>query len=562
MTFNEMKMKTKEKSVLYGVCPGSTLKKDLIIGKLSLLFLIIAPILMNPWPALAQQRFNSILNAGYRLAELRSADGGVSSKSASETTSETSQTPEPVRLTLLDALRNSLLGNQDIEIATYTPKQAALDLTEAESVYDLSLFSSNTHTHGRTLEMTSSLDFTDVDDATTVQAGIRKLLSTGGTFSVFMKFDRFDRDTEVIDMDARYSSAPTVELEQPLLKGFGARAERAAIEIANRSMNISDAEFRQSVLDVVTEVSRVYWLLYMYREMEQIDKQTLDMAKEVHRREVARLQEGISKQLDVERARSAVEARSTDLVRSKRRVRLAMDELRLLMNWSTLTIDSNQEIIPLEKPKDLLIDVIEKEAIKKAFENRPELEKAREAVGISVIREDLARHERLPKLDAFGRYGVDGQGDSLSNSFDEIRFDDDNIWAVGLEFEMPIGNRAAKARYRKQTLAHRQTEVRVEQLENQIKREIRQAIHAIVLAKDELKFTRLEKEAAENVVEGEFARFELGQMTNEELLRAQEHLASARRNNTQALVNYNIALANLARAEGILTPGLSFADIN
>ena len=67
--------------------------------------------------------------------------------------------------------------------------------------------------------------------------------------------------------------------------------------------------------------------------------------------------------------------------------------------------------------------------------------------------------------------------------------------------------------------------------------------------------------AAEMVVEGEFARFELGQVTNEELLRAQDLLAGARQNNISAIIKYNIALSELARAQGVLGHGLSIEGI-
>jgi outer membrane protein TolC len=67
-------------------------------------------------------------------------------------------------------------------------------------------------------------------------------------------------------------------------------------------------------------------------------------------------------------------------------------------------------------------------------------------------------------------------------------------------------------------------------------------------------------EAAEKVVTGEFARFDIGQTTNEELLRAQDLLAVTSRNFMRAVVDYNIALAELARAQGTIPQGVSITE--
>ena len=59
---------------------------------------------------------------------------------------------------------------------------------------------------------------------------------------------------------------------------------------------------------------------------------------------------------------------------------------------------------------------------------------------------------------------------------------------------------------------------------------------------------------------GEFARFDIGQTTNEELLRAQDLLAAASRSFNRAVVDYNIAMAELGRAQGILPDGVAMED--
>jgi hypothetical protein len=55
--------------------------------------------------------------------------------------------------------------------------------------------------------------------------------------------------------------------------------------------------------------------------------------------------------------------------------------------------------------------------------------------------------------------------------------------------------------------------------------DVKQVALAISYANGEIDSTQMAMQAAEKVVAGEFARFDIGQTTNEELLRAQDLLA-------------------------------------
>lgn len=98
-----------------------------------------------------------------------------------------------------------------------------------------------------------------------------------------------------------------------------------------------------------------------------------------------------------------------------------------------------------------------------------------------------------------------------------------------------------------------QANAQLERLEDDIK----QVLHGFVTAKSEIQATRLAKEAAERVVQGEFARLDIGQTSNLELLRAQDLLAVTSRSFCRAIVDYTIAMHELARAQGILPQGVA-----
>jgi len=469
------------------------------------------------------------------------------------------QTPvRTVRLSLLDSIRYSFEGNQDIQVVSFTPQQAREEVINAEAVYDPSVFAEGSYRRQPNLQ--SSVENIVMEDTGVVQTGVRKPLPTGGSISTYLE----TRYENLVDAEFsrtyRNIFAPTLELRQPLLKNVGGKKEKTAIRVANLQASISGEEFRQKVIEIAAKVSRAYWQLYLYRALAKIDRENLDMAEEVHRRESVRFSQGISQALDVERARSNAEARRSTLLQSQQRLQVVMDQLKLLLNSSDVTIGSDAEVIPVEVPQLRPIEVDETKIIASALTGRPEIHKAAQELEIRKAEEELSAHQRLPSLDVFGRYSLSGYGKDFSGAVNDTNMNKDDGWAVGLSFEIPIGNDAAEAVYRKKMLGRKQAGVQAERERNQIKLDVKQVVLAISYANSEIDSSRLAMEAAEKVVTGEFARFEIGQTTNEELLRAQDLLAGTSRNFMRAVVDYNIALAELERAQGTFPQGISIEE--
>lgn len=464
----------------------------------------------------------------------------------------------PVRLSLLDAIHYGLKGNREISVVAYAPGQARQDVENAEAVYDPLLFADTT------FRREPNLDSSVTDIVTThegiSQAGIRKPLKSGGHLSTYLETRYEDLNNATFERRYKYIVAPTIELRQPLLKNRGGKKERTAIQIANYQATISDEEFRQKVIEIANRVGNAYWKLFLYKEMVRINQQNLDMAEEVYRREKVRLARGISQQLDVERARSNLQTRRATVLRSREEYRVAMDRLKLLLNGSQLNIDSDLQVIPVETPQIVPVQVDETEAITTALNSRPEIVKAKQALMIREVDEELSSHQRLPTLDAVGRYSLSGYGKDLNRAGEDISLNDENSWEVGLYFEWAIGNRSARSAHQKKRLKRLQANGQLERLEDDVKLDVKQVLHGIVTARGEIESTQLAKEAAEKVVEGELARFDIGQAGNLELLRAQDLLAVNSRSFIRAVVDFNISMQELARAQGTLPHGVTIEE--
>jgi len=462
-----------------------------------------------------------------------------------------------VRLALFQALGLALANNHDIQIAGFQPPTAEQDITVAEAVFDPAIFGTNTV--GRVNRPTQSILDTGatregvlVQNTLNWQAGLKQKVPTGGTWSVYEATDYLSTNSTLTVPNPQNVTRTTVELAQPLLRGAGLEYNKAAIRVANLNSAVSFQDFRKGVQDVVASVVNAYWQLAFDIESIRVSRASRDLAAEVLRREQARRARGVSSDLDLNRAAAAVALREADVVRAENQARDTMDKVKFLLNSPDLSLAGETRIVPVEAPRFFLVDVNRTAAIATALVRRPDMERARNAVAINRIRLDVADRDRLPKLDATLRYTMNGLATGYVPSVESQNPTERLSWNAGIELEVPLGNRSANATRHKRILEYDQSLMELDKLASQVTQEVNGAARAVLLARSEVEATLTAKTAAARTVQGEQRRFELGESTNDELLRAQETLATAERDYFRALLNFNLGLVSLARAQGVL----------
>ncbi|MCX5682658.1 MAG: TolC family protein [Planctomycetota bacterium] len=462
-----------------------------------------------------------------------------------------------IRLTLLEALTLALANNHDIQIAGLQPPTAEQDITVAEAVFDPTAYGNGTV--GRVNRPTQSILDTGTTRETNLlqktvawQAGLKQKLPTGGTLALSEATDYLNTNSTLTVPNPQSATRTTVELAQPLLRGGGIEYNTAAIKVANLNSAVSFQDFRKSVQDAVASVVNAYWQLAFDLESIRVSRASRDLAAEVLRREQARRARGVSSDIDLNRAASAVALREADVLRAENQARDTVDKVKMLLNAPDLSLASETRLIPTEAPRFFLVSIDRTAAIATALVRRPDMERARNAVAINRIRLDVADRDRLPKLDATMRYIMNGLNTDYIPAIEQQDPGERLSWNVGVEFEMPLGNRSADATRRKRLLEYDQSLVEMSKLASQVIQEVNGAARAVLLARSEIEANLTAKTAAARTVQGEQRRFELGETTNDELLRAQETLATAERDYLRALMNFNLGLVSLERAQGVL----------
>ncbi|HUU09406.1 MAG TPA: TolC family protein [Phycisphaerae bacterium] len=465
-----------------------------------------------------------------------------------------------VRLTLFDALRIAIQNNHDIQIAGYDPLIAETDVVTARAAYDPNLVLSNTFGRAKR-PIASQLDTGGIrdthltEDTWQFRGGMAQRIGSGATVSLTQEMNYLDTNSQLIQPNPQYTSRLVGEVSQPLLKGFGDPLGRAAIRIANLAAGVSLHDFRQKVMEVTAKVTAAYWQVAFDLDMARVFRESLEMAREVERREKARAGQGISNDLNIARAVSSVATREVEVLRAENRARNSADELKRLLNAPDMPVDSDVALVPIEQPRFFLVDVDRTASMTRALSRRPELDRARATLAINRIRVDVSDRQRLPKLDALLRYSLNGLGNDLGASMDSQRLPDPATWSAGLEFEFPLGNRAAEAERQRRRVEYEQALLGADRLTDQVLQEVSMAARAVLQGRDEVESTLRARDAARKVIHGETVLMDLQPMdrqSNEQLLRSQDILAAAQRDHLVALLNFNLALTELSRAQGTL----------
>jgi outer membrane protein TolC len=143
---------------------------------------------------------------------------------------------------------------------------------------------------------------------------------------------------------------------------------------------------------------------------------------------------------------------------------------------------------------------------------------------------------------------VGGYGTALSQLF-RRSFPE---YEIGIQLTLPLRNRAAEADYARDSLALRQQNVRLQQVNKQVHVEIQNALIALDQARATLEATERESEFQEQALAAEEEKLAVGASTTFLVIQYQRDLAEARSAEVVARAGYVKARVAVDRAGGSL----------
>jgi outer membrane protein len=467
-----------------------------------------------------------------------------------------------VSLELRKALQQLVVSNSDVRVAAFQPGIDGARVTEAESRFDPVVQGELTFGRDTGINTNSFFGITPQQNTTAQgRIGIQQNLESGGqiTGSWSLNFTNIGETAQSDENTQRSISEFTLELTQPLLRDFGRDVNRARIVINRNNQHISILEFRNTLEEQLQRLEQAYWQLSQaQREVEiqqELLQKTIDTAIILslrQKQDVTRVQ--------LSQANASIEQRRAQLVRARANVADQSDTIKRLMNDMNLPVAGGDLILPATPPATTQVIYDRQAVIGEALRYRPELGQQQLRVQSAMVASNVARNNSLPRLDLVLRGTVQGFSssgvfESAANAWDKNGFWEGNA-SVGIQFEYPLQNRAAKSIELRANLQQQQALTQYNGLMNQVSAETSTALRDVETSYTEIARTRDARFASADALQA----LQVREDNNEPLtpqfvdqkLRAQELLAEAQRQEAAAISRYNIAVMNLERAKGTL----------
>ena len=405
-------------------------------------------------------------------------------------------------------------------------------------------------------------------------------LSTGGALSAGYTNLRQSLNNGRLDFNPYVASSLGLTFTQPLLQGFGFGLNGRYIRIARNDERMSDLVFRQQVISTVWNVINLYWDLVSLNEDVRVKREASDLAQKLLEDNKARVEVGTLAPLEVTRAEAEVAQARQNLTNAES---LVLEQELVLKDVLTRTGTEDAKvsaarIVPtdrIEVPEQEQLPPLE-ELVHLALQERPDLEAGQVQIENTRIALKGSRNALLPSLNFFASAqgsalagqvntlplpgaspgtsparSVDpsflgGYGTTLSQIF-RGKFPD---YSVGLELNVPLRNRTARADLAHDRLILRQSEVRLRQLQNRIREQVEAAWIAVKQARVSYQAARQTRILEERALEDERQQFEVGVATSYDVILSQRDLAQARSNEVVTAGDYIKARTALDRATG------------
>ena len=494
------------------------------------------------------------------------------------TTLEASSTEKPpagavppdapiARLTLQEIIQRAARHNLEARVAGYEPSIEETREVEADARFDPAFFLNGSYEVQRLLSPAGGITpdpFSPREFRTlSGQLGIRHLLPTGAQAEYSYRVQQIQSNTLFNETDpdggfkTYYLDELQLRLTQPLLRDFGTEVNRARITISRNNRRVSLLEFRTTLERQLFETERTYWQLVQAEREVAIQQALLDLSMETYTILKNRFEANLDvSRIQVSQAQTFVNAERAVLARTHARVRTLSDQLKRLMNDPDFPAAGEVTILPADTPIMEPIDFQLPELIDAALQFRAELGQQVLRIRTAEITQEVARNNLLPQLNFTGSLSVLGAGLNVGQAAKDQRQWEDISSSIGLELEVPIGNRAARAIYRRVELQRFQAIDQFHNLADTIQVEVKTALREVNTAWEEIVERRAARFAAQDTLLGIQQRVEADEPLTPEFVQlqldAQERLARAASEEAAAIALYNTAIAQLEQAKGTL----------
>jgi outer membrane protein TolC len=377
------------------------------------------------------------------------------------------------------------------------------------------------------------------------------------------------------------------KITQNLLQGFGSLPNLRFVRIAKNNREISDVAFRLQVITTVDQIENMYWdLVYAYENV-RVQREALAYGQKALDDSKQQAKVGTVPPIQVVSAQSTVSTDQQNLILSQNNLQL---QQLLMTNALSRSIEdpalAEADVIPtstMQLPEQEPVTPAQ-DLINQALDHRAELVESRIDLNSRDLSSKAVRNALLPTLDAFAYYGGSGVGGNINplipacpssakycytqsqnpppfqsatsvgygGTLNQLVNSTAPDKGVGLTLNIPLRNREAQANQVRAELEYRQAQVRLHQLENQVRIEVRNAQFDVKQNRASVEAAQYAVDFARQTLDADQQKLKVGLSTTTAILQDASVLTTSESNLVSAKAAYEKSRIELDRATGLL----------
>jgi outer membrane protein TolC len=475
------------------------------------------------------------------------------------------QTPATLRLTVDEAVRLALQNNPDLKADRLDPQISDTRVAVAAGAFMPTLNSSVQRNNQLQPPAGFLVPTPTRNDAVTSNAGLSQRLPWFGTsYSASWSATHTSSDSFLNAYNPLLQSGLSVNVSQPLLRNFFVDQLRHDVTTSRVNRDIADTRLSESTVRTTAAVKSAYWNLVAAKANAEARQKAWDLAQELVRVNKARVDVGQSPPLDMVSAQAEAASNEEQLIVAQTAIKQAEDRLRLLILDTTQRDTWSVQIDAIDSPPVGLPAPDLDAAVATALRDRADLARARKEIENSRSSLQYASNQRLPDIRLNASYQASGLGGTqvlrsggfpgtivgsgtvtdFGSVLNQLFGRDYPTWAFGLSVSYPIGQSVDDANYARARIETTQSQERLKSAEARVIQQVRDAGWKIEMNAKRIQTTRAARELAEQRLDAEQKRLEVGLSTSFLVIQAQRDFAQAKTNELGAVLAYDLALVD------------------
>lgn len=467
-------------------------------------------------------------------------------------------------LTLQDAVAEGLRNSFDIQSEKMKKSVSAEYLTQYQAKFDpvaaasVDAHGANTPTDYAPYNMNYLKDKTYEGTAT-----LTKLHQNGMTGQFALKTMKTDTNNPYDALDPIYKTVFEMNITQPLLKNYGKDVNLSDVKKAELDMKEAQYDLYWKMINKAADIETAYYNVSRARDIVALSRQAEELADSLLQSDKKRFAAGMIAITEVQEAETAKAARHEQTVYAEKDLETAINNLENL----TAPEDDMTDVSTDPLRKDFKSFSVDSE-YKNALLLRPDLEKQRTELQKRDITIKYLKNSEMPELDLISTLGVIGFSgnarttshfdgsyqDSLTDMADANGFE----WRFGLNFSVPLGQRAAKAKTAAEQGEKARAVYDLKHMERNARTDVKNAATVISGGQERYEVAQTFISLAQTTLDQEMKKMKEGMSDTFHILKFQEDLTDAKKRAVNALYDYNRGTAMLGRAAGTNLDSLGF----